>query len=104
MQQSSVCLPIRFYLRLHRWRTALNHTANKNFEIEMSTTKRVVAIRSYSIGELSKLYTMSVKTMNRWLKPHVRIIGKREGRYYTVKQVTAIFELIGLPKDFDEAA
>lgn len=72
--------------------------------MEMSTTKRVMEIRSYSIGELSKLYNMSVKTMNRWLKPHNEVIGKREGRYYTVKQVKMIFDLIGLPKDFDEAA
>ena len=70
----------------------------------MSTTKRIVEIKCYSIGELSKLYDMSVKTMNRWLTPHIEIIGKREGRYYTVKQVEKIFDLLGLPKDFDEAA
>jgi len=70
----------------------------------MSTAKRVVEIRSYSIGELSKLYDMSVKTMNRWLKPHTEVIGKREGRYYTVKQIQQIFDLLGLPKDYDEAA
>ena len=70
----------------------------------MSTAKRIVEIRSYSIGELSKLYDMSVKTMNRWLKPHTEAIGKREGRYYTVKQIQQIFDLLGLPKDYDEAA
>ena len=70
----------------------------------MSTTKRIVEIRSYSIGELSKLYEQSVKTMNRWLKPHVDTIGQRQGRYYTVKQVELIFEALGLPKDYDEAA
>ena len=70
----------------------------------MSTAKRIVQIRSYSIGELSKLYDMSVKTMNRWLKPHTEAIGKREGRYYTVKQIQQIFDLLGLPKDYDEAA
>jgi hypothetical protein len=70
----------------------------------MSTTKRIVEIRSYSIGELSKLYDQSVKTMNRWLKPHAEAIGQRQGRYYTVKQVTIIFDVLGLPKDFDEAA
>lgn len=69
----------------------------------MSTTKRIVEIRSYSIGELSQLYDQSVKTMNRWLKPHADDIGKRQGRYYTVKQVRKIFEALGLPKDFDEA-
>lgn len=72
--------------------------------MEMSTTKRIVEMRSYSIGELSQLYDMSVKTMNRWLKPHSDAIGKRHGRYYTVKQIKQIFELLGLPKDYDEAA
>lgn len=70
----------------------------------MNTMKRIVEVRSYSIGELSKLYDMSVKTMNRWLKPHTNVIGKREGRYYTVKQIQIIFDLLGLPKDYDEAA
>lgn len=70
----------------------------------MNTMKRIVEVRSYSIGELSKLYDMSVKTMNRWLKPHTHVIGKREGRYYTVKQIQIIFDLLGLPKDYDEAA
>lgn len=70
----------------------------------MKTARRIVEIRSYSIGELSKLYDMSVKTMNRWLKPHGSTIGKREGRYYTVKQVELIFDILGLPKDYDEAA
>ena len=69
----------------------------------MSTTKRIVEIKSYSIGELSQLYDQSVKTMNRWLKPHGDSIGKRHGRYYTVKQVEKIFEALGLPKDYDEA-
>lgn len=44
--------------------------------LDMSTAKRVVEIRSYSIGELSQLYEQSVKTMNRWLKPHSDSIGK----------------------------
>jgi len=70
----------------------------------MSITIRTIQIRSYSIGELSKMYNMSVRTMNRWLKPHAVTIGKREGRYYTLKQIEKIFELIGLPKEYDRAA
>ena len=70
----------------------------------MSTTKRIVVIRCYSIGELSKLYDQSVKTMNRWLKTHADTIGQRQGRYYTMKQVEKIFEALGLPKDYKEAA
>jgi hypothetical protein len=70
----------------------------------MSNTRKTVDIRAYSIGELATLYEVSVRTMNRWLKPHLEIIGKREGRFYTVKQVEIIFEQLGLPKDYDKAA
>jgi hypothetical protein len=58
-------------------------------------------IRPFSKKELTAMYTVSKKTMTRWLKPHLHKIGKREGRYYTVKQVTLIFELLGPPDCFD---
>ena len=70
----------------------------------MSTTRKTVEVKAYSIGELATLYEISVRTMNRWLKPHAERVGKREGRFYTVKQVEIIFDLLGLPKDFDRAA
>ena len=70
----------------------------------MSTERKTVAIKVYSIGELAALYEISVRTMNRWLKPHQEKIGKREGRFYSVKQVSIIFDQLGLPKDFDRAA
>lgn len=70
----------------------------------MSKTRRVVEVKAYSIGELASLYEISVRTMNRWLRPHLERIGKREGRFYNVKQVEFIFEHFGLPKDYDEAA
>ncbi|MBL7745856.1 MAG: hypothetical protein JNM19_00390 [Chitinophagaceae bacterium] len=70
----------------------------------MSTERKTVEIKVYSIGELAALYEVSVRTMNRWLKPHLEKIGKREGRFYSVKQVSIIFDQLGLPKDFDRAA
>jgi len=70
----------------------------------MSTERKTVEIKVYSIGELAVLYEVSVRTMNRWLKPHLEKIGKREGRFYSVKQVSIIFDQLGLPKDFDRAA
>jgi hypothetical protein len=70
----------------------------------MSNVRKTVDIRAYSIGELAALYEISVRTMNRWLKPHLEMIGKREGRFYTVKQVEIIFERLGLPRDYDQAA
>ncbi len=62
----------------------------------------VFTIRPYSKKELTAMYAISKKTMTRWLKPHLPKIGKREGRYYTVRQVTVIFEALGLPDCFSE--
>ena len=70
----------------------------------MSKERKTVEVRAYSLGELAILYGISVRTMNRWLKPHMEIVGKRQGRFYTVKQIELIFEQLGLPKDYDKAA
>jgi hypothetical protein len=50
------------------------------------------------------MYAVSKKTMTRWLKPHLIKIGQREGRYYNVKQIQIIFEILGLPDCLDNAA
>jgi hypothetical protein len=68
----------------------------------MSTT--TIEIKAYGIGELAALYSVSNKTMNRWMKPYAELIGKREGRYYTALQVRIIFEKLGLPGIVSEAA
>lgn len=67
----------------------------------MSNARKTVEVKVYSIGELAALYEISVRTMNRWLKPHLEKIGKREGRFYSVKQVVIIFEQLGMPGNFD---
>jgi hypothetical protein len=56
----------------------------------------------YAPGELAALYGVSLKTLNKWLKPHRDKIGSRPvGTYfYNVKQVKIIFDAIGDP--FDE--
>ncbi|MBN8782281.1 MAG: hypothetical protein J0G98_04385 [Terrimonas ferruginea] len=69
--------------------------------IVMSKERKVVETKVYSIGELAQLYEISVRTMNRWLKPHDEVIGKRVGRFYTVRQVSIIFDKLGLPKDYE---
>lgn len=58
-------------------------------------------IRPFSKKELTAMYNISKKTMTRWLQPHLQKIGKREGHYYTVKQILLIFELLGPPDCFD---
>lgn len=63
----------------------------------MKITRDAIEVKPYSITELAAIYNMTRKTINKWLKPHESVIGKRIGRYYTVKQVVLIFELIELP-------
>jgi len=67
----------------------------------MNNERKTVEIKAYSLGELAALYEVSVRTMNRWLKPHLETIGKREGRFYTIKQVTIIFDKLGMPGDYE---
>ena len=56
-----------------------------------------IEIKAYSISELARMYGISNKTINRWMKPHTHLLGKREGRYYTARQVRIIFTKLGLP-------
>lgn len=69
---------------------------NKNKQ-EMSTTNIEVAIRPYSLTELSGLYGVSNHTMKNWIVPHHLAVGKKIGRLYTALQVKIIFEKLGLP-------
>ncbi|MBA3673360.1 MAG: hypothetical protein H0W75_00115 [Chitinophagaceae bacterium] len=49
-------------------------------------------------GELAKLYKVSHPTILRWIKGIGEKLGKRDGQYYSVKQIEIIFEELGLPK------
>jgi len=62
----------------------------------------VTEIKPYSPAELARIYGVSKKTMNRWLKPHRGGIGERQGLYYTTLQVKIIFEKLGLPSRIEE--
>ena len=62
----------------------------------MSTTK-AMEIRHYSHRELSRIYGVSEKTLHKWIKPFEEAIGKKQGRYYTIAQVTTIFDKLGVP-------
>lgn len=54
-------------------------------------------VKAYSPKELYKLYEVSPKTFNSWLKPHLKAIGKLNGKRYTPKQVQTIFHLLAEP-------
>ena len=55
-------------------------------------------VKPYLPSELAKLYGISVNTFRGvWLKPFQQEIGKRNGYYYTIKQVEIIFSKLGKP-------
>ena len=56
-----------------------------------------IVIKPYSIGELAKLYDVDRKTFRTWLKPIIKELGKREGRYYNIRQVKIIFKKLDFP-------
>lgn len=70
----------------------------------LKISNRSNGIRPYSKKELTAMYNVSKKTLTRWLKPHLAKIGTREGRYYNVRQIQIIFDLLGLPDSLDNAA
>ena len=68
----------------------------------MNEIPYVTEIRPYTPSELARIYGVSKKTMNRWLKPHRAAIQERDGLYYTALQVKIIFEKLGLPSRIEE--
>lgn len=62
------------------------------------TEVKSIEVRPYMPGELAKLYKVSHPTILRWIKGIGEKLGKRDGQYYSVKQVEIIFEELGLPK------
>ena len=57
-----------------------------------------IIIRPYTHKELAALYKVSWLTLQRWLKPHEEMIGRKIGHFYTARQVETIFKLIGWPE------
>jgi hypothetical protein len=60
-----------------------------------------IAVKAYSLTDLSKIYRVCIRTIKKWLAPFAGEIGKRIGRYYTITQVRIIFQKLGLPNEID---
>lgn len=58
-----------------------------------------IEIKPYSKKELAALYKIGARSMDTWLKPFEKKIGKRNGWYYNVNQIRYIFDKLGLPGD-----
>jgi transposase len=56
-------------------------------------------LRPYTVKELTKFYGVSWHTINNWIKRFEGEIGPRVGNFYTVAQVTIIFDKLGWPPE-----
>ena len=54
-------------------------------------------IKPQTTKELAQAYGVSSRTMLKWLTPFQQRIGPRMGHTYTPKQVSVIYEVLGLP-------
>lgn len=54
-------------------------------------------LKPYSLKELCGMYNVSKNTFKKWLCDFPEELGKRNGYYYSVIQVTLIFEKLGVP-------
>lgn len=63
---------------------------------EKLITQRI-QVKTYSVKEVADLYSISNKTLKKWLSPFENEIGERRGYFYNPKQVGIIFEKLGLP-------
>lgn len=55
-------------------------------------------IKPYTQLQLSRIYGICNCTMGTWLKRIKDKVGKKEGHYYSVRQVEIILKEYGLPK------
>jgi hypothetical protein len=63
--------------------------------------RSTIEVRAYTSKQLACLYDVSTNTLGKWLKKHEYAIGKKIGHFYTIKQVTIIFEKLGYPFAFN---
>ncbi|HEY6914610.1 MAG TPA: hypothetical protein VI413_08040 [Paludibacter sp.] len=59
-----------------------------------------IQLKPYTVLELARLYSVSDRTMKKWIKPFEKEIGEKIGYFYTIAQVKIIFEKLGTPGDF----
>ena len=59
-------------------------------------------VKPYSNKELCMIYGVSTKTFMKWVRPFEGLIGEKNGRFYSVRQVEVIIGQLGMPYAFYE--
>lgn len=60
--------------------------------------KQTVEIKPYLSKDLLRFYQVSYPTLNKWIDGIKDKVGKRNGAYWSSKQVEIIFQELGMPK------
>ena len=55
-------------------------------------------LKPYTLSELAKIYSISNPVMKKWLMNLQPELGDRTGRFYSARQVSLIFERLGIPQ------
>lgn len=55
-------------------------------------------IKPYRLIDLAAIFDINYKTMKRWMEKYPNELGKRDGKYYSIEQVTFCIEKFGLPQ------
>ncbi|HVD99539.1 MAG TPA: hypothetical protein VNB90_15125 [Cytophagaceae bacterium] len=65
----------------------------------MSENKKELRIplKNYTMKELLIIYGVSRNTFKKWLKPLKKLLGNRDGYYYSILQIKIIFSALQLP-------
>ncbi len=63
-----------------------------------------INVKPYTLSELAERYGVCTRTIHKWIEPFESELGEKIGRFYTVRQVEIIFENLGYPYLFQEAA
>ncbi len=60
--------------------------------------KQTIEIKPYLSKDLLRFYQVSYPTLNKWIDGIKDKVGKRNGAYWSSKQVEIIFQELGMPK------
>ena len=64
---------------------------------ESNDKKHLIAVKPYTIKELSLLYGVDRLTFRKWLNKFKEELGERIGIYYSIPQVKIIFKHLDFP-------
>ena len=54
-------------------------------------------VKPYRLSDLAAIFDVNRKTMRKWLDKYPDELSKREGKYFSIRQVEFCLEKFGLP-------